>query len=196
VLLRITMAEPSRLLSCTFFQVTTTILLCFFLFIFNSSLIFMKNKEKENLKNFPSLSISNPESIEPNSLFRIDCNTTIGSRVQWYQSNVLIRFSNEDHFLNWTKIDESIYLFFFLNALWIHLHTQIDLDNVRHSLFIKGLSLSSELLKESFEVNYLCSSTNSFGTIFAETAVLLRSKYISFHISSFIYRSALELFWI
>jgi len=77
----------------------------------------MKNKEKENLKNFPSLSISNPKSIEPNSLFRIDCNTTIGSRVQWYQSNVLIRFSNEDHFLNWTKIDESIYLFFFLNAL-------------------------------------------------------------------------------
>ncbi len=59
------------------------------------------------MKSFPSLSISNPKSVEPNTLFRIDCNTTVGSRVQWYHSNVPIRFSNETHFSNWTQLDES-----------------------------------------------------------------------------------------
>jgi len=146
--------------------------------------------EKDRPKNFPLVQISNPKSVEPDVPFRIECNITNHVNplvVKWYQSNKPINFddlSSSKYFSNWTRSDNSIH---------------------RHILYVKGISLTSDpSVVDSAQIDFMCSATNSIGTQFAETSVLLRSKlsmifYTNeflnrFHTFSFSLTTYLDLF--
>lgn len=124
--------------------------------------------EKDRPKNFPIIQISNPKSVEPDTLFRVECNITNHVNplvVQWYQSNKPIIFddqsSNPKYYSNWTRSDNSIH---------------------RHVLYVKGISLTSDpSVIDSAQIDFMCSATNPIGTQFAETSVLLRSKLYDFY---------------
>lgn len=69
--------------------------------------------EREKPKQFPIAQISYPKSIEPNTLFRIECNVTGEQPVnlQWYQSNKPVYFDNQNYYTNWTTIDKRMHYF-------------------------------------------------------------------------------------
>jgi hypothetical protein len=74
------------------------------------SFFFLIIKEREKPKQFPIAQISYPKSVEPNSLFRIECNVT-GEQpvnIQWYQSNKPVFFDNQNYYTNWTSSDQRI----------------------------------------------------------------------------------------
>ena len=65
--------------------------------------------EKDKPKNYPNVQINYPKSVEPDTLFRIECNITSLEQpvnVQWYQSNRPIYFDSDKYFTNSSVIDE------------------------------------------------------------------------------------------
>lgn len=127
--------------------------------IFNLSLtnahVFFKKLDKP--ADFPSVVITNPKSVEPNTYFEIECNVSTASHpvtVLWYQSDQLINFASQKYQANWHQIDES---------------------RSRHVLKVDGIPLST--LKNSQEINFHCAaSTADDSTQVAHTSILLRSK--------------------
>ena len=66
--------------------------------------------ERERPKSFPLVHISNPKSVEPNAMFRIECNITSPIEpvvVEWFQANRPVRFDNPKYFTNWTRDREN-----------------------------------------------------------------------------------------
>lgn len=65
--------------------------------------------EKDRPKQFPLVRITNPKSVEPDNLFKIDCNVTSHgvplTNLVWYQSNKPINFENSKYFSNFTRLD-------------------------------------------------------------------------------------------
>ncbi|CAF0709715.1 unnamed protein product [Brachionus calyciflorus] len=112
--------------------------------------------ERDRPKKIPFITITHPKSVEPDTLFKIDCNVThFANNIQWYQSNRPISFDNDKYFSNFSWVDDA---------------------TTRHTLFVKGLSLSSDPYVDSIEIDFLCSATNSYGTYSAETSIMLRNR--------------------
>ncbi|CAF0709713.1 unnamed protein product [Brachionus calyciflorus] len=112
--------------------------------------------ERDRPKKIPFITITHPKSVEPDTLFKIDCNVThFANNIQWYQSNRPISFDNDKYFSNFSWVDDA---------------------TTRHTLFVKGLSLSSDPYVDSIEIDFLCSATNSYGTYSAETSIMLRTR--------------------
>ena len=68
--------------------------------------------ERDRPKKFPLISITNPKSVEPDSLFKIECNITHlyqTNAIKWFQSNKPIDFDNEKYFTNYSRIDDGKY---------------------------------------------------------------------------------------
>lgn len=66
--------------------------------------------EREKPFFFPFSTISYPKSVEPDTLFKLECNVTnlnSPSAVQWYQSNRPITFGNGKYFSNFSIIKNS-----------------------------------------------------------------------------------------
>lgn len=66
--------------------------------------------EQERPLFFPFATITYPKSVEPDTLFKLECNVTnLNSPmgVQWYQSNRPITFGNSKYFSNFSIIDDS-----------------------------------------------------------------------------------------
>jgi hypothetical protein len=70
------------------------------------SVIPEKDKPRQLL---PLIRISNPKSVEPSHLFRIDCNVTSPgtplTSLVWYQSNRPISFENSKYSTNSTRLE-------------------------------------------------------------------------------------------
>lgn len=69
--------------------------------------------EREKPDYFPFATVTYPKSVEPNTLFKLECNVTnLNSPVgiQWYQANRPISFGNKKYFSNFSIIDDSKYL--------------------------------------------------------------------------------------
>lgn len=65
---------------------------------------------------FPFATITNPKSVEPDTLFKLECNVTnlnSPSGIQWYQSNKPITLGNDKYFSNFTIIKNSKNFTFF-----------------------------------------------------------------------------------
>ena len=119
------------------------------------------NRHDTNL-NFPQVRITPPRSVEPDTSFRIECNSTNSNEnLFWYQSNrpVILfdggEIQQQQYVANFTKLDQNTY---------------------RHFLYVlRGLSLP---LAESIEVDFMCVARNEQGrTSAAETSIMLRSEF-------------------
>lgn len=65
--------------------------------------------EKEKPRKFPYILISNPKSVEPDTLFKIECNVSNLfqlSQLQWYQSNRPINFDTDKYFSNFSRLED------------------------------------------------------------------------------------------
>jgi hypothetical protein len=65
----------------------------------------------------PLIRITNPKSVEPDSLFRIECNVTSpgglsDGGVHWYQANRPVDFDNSKYFTNVSRIDAGIFIIY------------------------------------------------------------------------------------
>ncbi len=121
----------------------------------HSFLQILAEKDKIQYK-FPEITISNPKSVEPDTPFRIDCilsDDNSAVNLEWYQSNKLINFDNNKLTSNTTNLNDG---------------------SIRHSLYVKGISLQTA--SDSQEIEYACMTYNSQITNLAETSILLRSK--------------------
>ena len=68
--------------------------------------------ERDKPLHFPQINISNPKSVEPDSIFRIECNISNNvklSSIHWYQENKPIIIDNKKYFMNLTHLNKGIF---------------------------------------------------------------------------------------